>query len=166
MIATFLTDPLATGFPQVNHASWFQQDGATSHTTSVSMAAVRLLFHNHIISRNSDIIWRPRSPDRSVRVGVDFFYFLMVALKKQNVHITHTILKSWKKDFVKKIAGMSLEMLRRIMGNVWKTRGMPVQRQSSPRGCDLHERNGIPCTLSWHIFNLANTKCLFNSPVL
>jgi transposase len=55
MIANFLTDELATGFPQVNEVSWFQQDGATSHTARVSLDAVRLLFHNHIISRNGDI---------------------------------------------------------------------------------------------------------------
>ena len=79
MIATFLTNQLATRFPQVNEASWFQQDGMTSQTTRLSMAAVRLLFHNHIISRNSDITWLPRSPDLP---ECDFF---MRALKKESV---------------------------------------------------------------------------------
>jgi hypothetical protein len=62
MIATLLTDELATRFLQVNEASWFQQDGATSHTARVSMDVVQLLFRNHIISRNGDIPWPPRSP--------------------------------------------------------------------------------------------------------
>jgi hypothetical protein len=80
MIATFLTDELATRFPQVNEASWFQHDGAMSHTARVSMDAVRLLFHNHIISRNGDIPRPPRSPDLS---ACDVF---MGALIKQSVH--------------------------------------------------------------------------------
>jgi hypothetical protein len=32
VVVTFLTDELAARFPQVSEASWFQQDGATSHT--------------------------------------------------------------------------------------------------------------------------------------
>ncbi|PNF38720.1 hypothetical protein B7P43_G14368 [Cryptotermes secundus] len=46
--------------------TWFQQDGATAHTARVSMAAVRHLFGNRVISRNGDIAWPPRSPDLPV----------------------------------------------------------------------------------------------------
>jgi hypothetical protein len=49
---------------------WFQQDGATAHTARASVAAVRQLFGNHVISRFGDIYWPPRSPDLSV---CDFF---------------------------------------------------------------------------------------------
>jgi hypothetical protein len=42
MITTFVTDKLTATYPQVNEATWFQ-DGATSHTTRVSMDAIRLL---------------------------------------------------------------------------------------------------------------------------
>jgi hypothetical protein len=46
--------------------TWFQQDGATSHTARQSMAAGKRLFGDRIISRNSNIVWPPRSPDLSV----------------------------------------------------------------------------------------------------
>ena len=49
---------------------YFQQDGATSHTAQLSMAAVRNLFPNHVISRYGDSTWPAKSPDISV---CDFF---------------------------------------------------------------------------------------------
>jgi hypothetical protein len=113
MIATSLTDELATRFPQVNEASWFQQDGATSHTARVSMDAVQLLFHNHLISRNGDIPWPPRSQDLS---ACDFF--LRGLLKsKVYIHRPHNI-EELKERIREKIAGINLEMLRRVMGNM------------------------------------------------
>jgi len=42
---------------------WFQQDGATAHTATRSMALVRELFPAHAISRRGDINWPSRSPD-------------------------------------------------------------------------------------------------------
>jgi hypothetical protein len=59
-------------FSQLHEAS-FQQDGATSHTARSSMAAVRELFGNRVISRFGDISWPPRSTNLSVR---DFSYGL------------------------------------------------------------------------------------------
>ena len=50
----------------VTEETFFQQDGATSHTARDSMAAVRNLFPNHVISRYGDIM----SPDLS---ACDFF---------------------------------------------------------------------------------------------
>jgi hypothetical protein len=77
-------DKLATRFPQVNEASWFQQDGVACHTARVSVDAILLLLHNHIISRNSDSPWSPRS---AVLSACDFF---MGALKKRSVHSSPT----------------------------------------------------------------------------
>ena len=68
MLQSFVA-PALNNFPQL-HKAWFQQDGATSHTARQSMAAVRELFGNRVISRFSDIPWPPRSPDLSV---CDFF---------------------------------------------------------------------------------------------
>jgi hypothetical protein len=45
--------------------TFFQQDGAISHTARDSMAAVRNLFPNHVISRYGDMTWPARSPDLS-----------------------------------------------------------------------------------------------------
>ena len=47
--------------PPPNHNVWFQQDGATVHTAVISMAALRLLFSQRVISRFGDM--PPRSPD-------------------------------------------------------------------------------------------------------
>ena len=69
MLQSFVA-PALNSFPQL-HEVWFQQDGATSHTARQSMAAVRELFGNHVISRFGDIPWPPKSPDLSV---CDFFF--------------------------------------------------------------------------------------------
>jgi hypothetical protein len=68
MIHNFLTPQLAR-FP-VNENTFFQQDGATSHTARISMNAVNALFPGRVISRNGDIPWPPHSPD----LACDFFY--------------------------------------------------------------------------------------------
>jgi hypothetical protein len=39
---------------------WFQQDGTTAHTAQNSMAVVRGMFPQHIISRFGDVEWHPR----------------------------------------------------------------------------------------------------------
>ena len=54
----------------VTEETFFQQNGATSHTARDSMAAVRNLFPKHVISRYRDITWPARSPDLS---ACDFF---------------------------------------------------------------------------------------------
>jgi hypothetical protein len=41
---------------------WFQQDGATAHTTNSTMQMLSEFFGGRIISRN---LWPPRSPDLS-----------------------------------------------------------------------------------------------------
>jgi len=64
MLQSFVA-PALNNFPHL-HEAWFQQDGATSHTARQSMAAVRELFGNRVISRFGDIPWSPRSPNLSV----------------------------------------------------------------------------------------------------
>jgi len=51
-----------------NHNLWFQQDGATAHRAVISMAALRLLFPQRVISRFGDV--PTRSPDLT---ALDFF---------------------------------------------------------------------------------------------
>ena len=57
--------PRVQGLP-VNKTTYFQQDGATSHTAKVAMNILRPLFPGHLISRYGDIEWPARSPDLSV----------------------------------------------------------------------------------------------------
>ena len=49
---------------------FFQQDGATCHTTRENMSVLRSRFPGHVISRFGDIEWPARSPDLS---QLDFF---------------------------------------------------------------------------------------------
>ncbi|CAK9811660.1 Transposable element Tc3 transposase [Anthophora quadrimaculata] len=49
---------------------WFQQDGATCHTSKETVALLTEMFNGHIISRGGDINWPPRSCDLT---PLDFF---------------------------------------------------------------------------------------------
>lgn len=69
MLQTFLT-PALQEFEGYTQDTWFQQDGATCHTSNLSMPVVQALFPGKLISRRGDIQWPPRSPDLS---PCDFF---------------------------------------------------------------------------------------------
>ena len=47
----------------VRALQWFQQDGATPHTSNESLAWLRLRFPDRLISRRCDPEWSPHSPD-------------------------------------------------------------------------------------------------------
>ena len=49
---------------------WFQQDGATAHTSRRSLSLLREMFPGHVISLRDDIGWPPRSPALTL---CDFF---------------------------------------------------------------------------------------------
>ena len=49
---------------------WFQQDGATPHTTRGVLAFLAGAFPGKVISKKGDVPWPPRSPDLS---PLDFF---------------------------------------------------------------------------------------------
>jgi len=68
MLENFLGPELACH--PVTEETFFQRDGATGHTARDSMAAMRNLFPNHVISRYWDITWPARSPYLS---ACDFF---------------------------------------------------------------------------------------------
>ena len=53
---------------------WFQQDGATSHTSRRSLGILQDMFPSQVISLRGDIGWPPRSPDLN---PCDFFYAVM-----------------------------------------------------------------------------------------
>ena len=42
---------------------WFQQDGATAHTSRLLSGILRELFSAHLISLRGDLGWPARSPD-------------------------------------------------------------------------------------------------------
>jgi len=61
---------LSLNLPPNNGTLWFQQHGATAHTAVISIAVLRRLFPQRVISRFGDVPWPPRSPDRT---APDFF---------------------------------------------------------------------------------------------
>lgn len=65
MLRTFLAKAL-----QNHRATWFQQDGASPHTTNKSIAACNEILPGRVISLRGNINWPPRSPDLS---PLDFF---------------------------------------------------------------------------------------------
>ena len=49
---------------------WFQQDGATCHTSAVTIDLLRERFHDRVISQNGNLQWPPGSCDIT---PLDFF---------------------------------------------------------------------------------------------
>lgn len=112
MLETFMAARIHT-VPGIDiENTWFQQDGATAHTARVSMAAVRRLFGNHVISRNGDIVWPPRSPDLSV---CDFY--LWGYLKSVVYNTRPTTLPALKTRITEEITAIPLDTLHQVMHN-------------------------------------------------
>ena len=86
MLENFLGPELARH--QVTDETFFQQDGATSHTAGDSMAAVRNLFPNHVISRCGDITWPARSANHS---ACDFFLWGYLKSQVFKAAASHTV---------------------------------------------------------------------------
>ena len=68
-------DLLKQVWPEVRQRSsrrnyWWMQDGATSHTTNDNLNFLREKFRGRVISRRSDYLWPPYSPDIN---PLDFF---------------------------------------------------------------------------------------------
>lgn len=98
-----------------DHDLWFQQDGATSHTARISMAVLRKMFPNRVISRSGDIDWQPRSPDFT---SPDFF--LGVFFKsKVFTNKPHTQLES-KENIRREITTIDVHILQIVMDSMKK----------------------------------------------
>ena len=59
---------------------WFQQNGATPHTSRETMQTLRGMSLGRLISRNGDLHWLSRSPDFTVSD-----YFSWVLIKAESV---------------------------------------------------------------------------------
>ncbi|PSN42498.1 hypothetical protein C0J52_09799 [Blattella germanica] len=126
MIEEFLSPQIANN-PHINRDTWFQQDGATSHTARCSMDAVRRLFPTHIVYRYGDIAWPARSPDLT---ACDFFlwgYLKSVVFRNPPPHNTEEL----KERIRHEIAEIPADMLRRVMGNIQLRLEECMQRNGS-----------------------------------
>lgn len=70
LIQNFLVPSLQQSGLEMNFLR-FQQDGATVHTSDVSMAILQRLFPGHLISQFGDVAWPAHSPDLT---ACDFGY--------------------------------------------------------------------------------------------
>jgi len=76
---------LSPNLPPNNGTLWFQQDGAMPHTAVISIAALRRLLPQWVISCLGDVPWPPRSPDLT---APDFFLWGYLKSKVYSNHPT------------------------------------------------------------------------------
>lgn len=111
MIRTFLATEMQNqdGY---NRNTFFQQDGATSHVTNDSLAALHDLFPGRVISRRGDINWPPRSPDLT---PADFF--LWGYLKSKVYNPLPSNLNVLKQRITEEINSIPRALLQRVIEN-------------------------------------------------
>jgi len=114
MLEKFLGPELALHL--ATEETFFQQDEATCHTARDSMAAVKNLFPNRVISRYGDITWPATSPDL---LACDFFlwgYLKSQVFKAPAPHTVHEL----KHRIQQEVKRIPVEMLQRVMGDIRK----------------------------------------------
>ncbi|XP_050342348.1 uncharacterized protein LOC126768367 [Nymphalis io] len=105
--------PALQDYSGFNQRTWFQQDGATCHTSNDSIAAVREIFGQKVISKRGDINWPPRSPDLS---PMDFF--LWGYLKSKVFNNNPQSIEELKENIREEIQNISPNTCRAVMENV------------------------------------------------
>lgn len=103
-------------WPKLNELNvnelWFQQDGATSHTSRETIALIATKFGDRIISRNSEVNWPPRSCDMT-----PLDYFLWGYLKiKVYVNAPQTI-QDLKRNIQAEIEAIDQLLLQKVIEN-------------------------------------------------
>jgi hypothetical protein len=89
---------------------WFQQDGATAHTT---MSVLREMFPQHVISRVGDVPWPARSPDLSACDS-----FLLRYLKSRVFISKPRTIAELKQSVKEEIAAIPEQMTCQVMENL------------------------------------------------
>ena len=94
---------------------WWQQDGATSHTTNAILNFLLDKFRGRVISRRSEIVWPPYSPDLNV---LDYFFwsYAMIHVRRRKPATIEEL-----KETVEDVAAtIPEEMIRDAVANVRK----------------------------------------------
>jgi len=89
---------------------YFQQDGATSHTSHASMAEIQFFFGDQVISKG---IWPPRSPDLTPSD-----YFLWGYLKGRGYQIKPRTIVALKANITVEIQAVTADVLARNFQNM------------------------------------------------
>lgn len=107
-------------FPKMNDMDvddmWFQQDGATCHTSNATIAILNGKFEGMVISRRGDVNWPPRSCDLT---PLDFF--LWGFLKSQVYANKPKSTDDLKVNITQAIAQIQSDLCGRVIEN-WTTR--------------------------------------------
>ena len=104
---------------------WFQQDGATSHTTRVTIDLLKSKFGECVISRNGPVEWPPRSFDLTL-----FDFFLWGHIKSLVYANNPATSDDLKDNIQREIANVLVEMCARVVEN-WIQR---IERCKRARG--------------------------------
>ncbi|QQP34944.1 Transposable element Tc3 transposase, partial [Caligus rogercresseyi] len=120
--------------PRINELDqgdiWFQQVGATAHTSRASMAVLREQFPERLISIRGDLEWPARSPDLS---PCDFYLW---GYLKSRVYVNRPrSLPDLKANIREEIANIPADTLVRVMAN---TRNRYIQCMDNG-GCHLSD---------------------------
>lgn len=118
-----------------NSRTWFQQDGATCHTSNMSLEVVRELFPSKVISRRANIDWPPRSPDLSPPD-----YFLWGYLKSRVYVNNPRTTAQLKQNIRQEIAAIPQETCRRVLEN-FRARLHECQRRDGGHLDDIVFKN-------------------------
>ncbi|CAH2101362.1 unnamed protein product [Euphydryas editha] len=111
MLRDFLS-PQLQEFTGYNRNTWFQQDGATCHTSNESLPVVKEMFPKKLISQRGDIPWPPRSPDLT---PADFF--LWGYLKHRVYAHKPKTLFELKAKIRNEMSEISVSLCRRVFEN-------------------------------------------------
>ena len=110
MLETFLRPKLNMLHDMDN--VWFQQDGATAHTSRRAMGILRKMFPGHLIPLRGDIGWPARSPDLN---PCDFFLW---GYLKSKMYINRPrSIEQFKDAIRQKITAVPHEMTRQLIDN-------------------------------------------------
>lgn len=118
--------PQLSGFQGYNSATWFQQDGATCHTSKESLAVIKEMFAGKLISGRGDIPWPPRSPDLT---PLDFF--LWGYMKSRVYSNNPTTIAQLKANIRGEMAAIPRAMRERVFGNLKSRFEECLQRDGS-----------------------------------
>ncbi len=95
--------------------TFFQQDGATCHTSRVTLEFLRKHFGDRLVSRSTEFQWPPRSPDLSV---CDYFLW---GYLKQRVYVNKPrTLDQLRTNIETEIANISPAILQKVFKNFEK----------------------------------------------
>lgn len=95
---------------------WFQQDGASAHTSWASLTKLRHLFPGHVISLRGDVAWPPRSPRSPDLAPCDYFLWGYI---KSKVYIKkpRTVL-DLKEATRREVEAVPRQMVQQVMSKL------------------------------------------------